>query len=220
MRRTAAPHRPSTGDDARRPADTATLGYRLRSACWAASGPAQNCIKLHHALTTHKRRPTLRLMPSHPITWGGATSLSDVVGGRSFLGGTPPSHVSYRTKYAREAQCPSPVGVALGPSPGHILTQGVPNRLVSRPVTTAGSLQSPKAPELGTKCNRYHYLPPADRRRGPKPLLLNCFAPIAERYYRGQKKELTSAYISAIQMGFNFVYNKTFVGQRRLAQLT
>jgi hypothetical protein len=157
-------------------------------------------------------------MPSHPITWGGATFLSDVVGRSSCLGGTP-SHVSYRTKYAREAQCPSLVGVALEPLPGHILTQDMPNRLVSRPVNAAGFLQSPKAPELGKKCNRYHYLSPADPQREPKPLLLNCFAPIVERYYRGQKKELTSAYISAIQMAFNFVYNKAFGSQRRFAQL-
>lgn len=161
----------------------------------------------------------LRLVPAHSITWGGIISLLNL-GGSSCRGGTFPPHVSYRTRNAnaREAQSPSLGGVALKPLPGHILTQGMPNRLVSRAVTAAGFLQSRKAPELGKKCNRYHYLSPADPQRGPKPLLLNCFAPIAERYYRGQKKELTSAYISVIQMAFNFVYNKAFGGQRELAQ--
>lgn len=202
------------------PVDRPTL-LPLVTSCLRHAGPlraARNCIKLHHALTTHKRRPTLRLVPAHSITWGGATFPLDIVGESSCLGGSPPSHISYRTKHAREVRCLSPVGVALKPLPGHILTQGMPNRLVSRAVTAAGFLQSRKAPELGKKCNRYHYLSPADPQRGPKPLLLNCFAPIAERYYRGQKKELTSAYISVIQMAFNFVYNKAFGSQRERAQ--
>lgn len=174
------------------PVDPPTL-LPLVTGCVRHAGPlraARNCIKLLHALTTHKWHSKLRPVPSHSITWGVATSLSDSVGGSRCPGGTPPPYVSYRTKYAREARCLSLAGVALGPSPGHILTQGVPNRLVSRPVTAAGSLQSPKAPELGTKCNRHHYLSPADRRRGPKPLLPSCFAPIAERYYRGSKKRV------------------------------